>query len=104
MIKQILYDIGSRFQKRTDTQKAYLWLVTFFLVYYFIYLLVKKTFTLLYVIPLICFIKGFTYWLSPSQRKIRPTLKKILFVMFTLWIILLGVEFYLKILQAFGKI
>ena len=97
MIKQIIYRTSNLIRKMTDTQKAYLWIIASLLVYYFLYFLLRKTFSFLYVIPLACFIKGFLYWQPPYKREIKPIFKKTLVVMFILWLILLIIEFYLRI-------
>ena len=92
--------IISWFKARTNNQKGWLYFATSFLITYLIYFILKSGFSLLYVIPLIFFVKAHIYWsCTPPEASIRPVFKKILFIMFILWIILLGIEFYLRILQ-----
>lgn len=91
------------FQERTDGQKGWLLFVAGILLFYILLWLFKIT--LLYVIPSLFIIKAGLYWWSePSQRKIRPVLRKILVIMLIIWIILIGIEFYLRILYFLGQI
>ena len=86
------------FRKRTDRQKGDLWFIISVINYLLIYLLIGKSlFSFLSVIPAICFIKaGLYWWTEPSQRKISPIFKKILFVMFVIWLVFLAIELILR--------
>lgn len=86
------------FHKRTEKQKGDLWFVVSLITYFMIYLLIgKNPFSFLSVIPALCFIKaGLYWWIDSSQRKLRPLFKKILLILFVLWLILLSIELILR--------
>lgn len=102
-MKQTIHLLREQFQNRTDNQKGWILFAVGMLLSYMFRVLFQMT--LLYVISSLCIIWAGVYWfLAPDKRLIRPIFKKILLVLFILWLILLGVEFYLRILHAMGNI
>jgi len=96
MVKPILPRIQRWLIRRTDNQKGWICFAISFVGTYLIYFVIKSGFSLLYIIPSLFLAKSYIYWIEPPQRKIRPIFKKILFVMFILWLILLMIELILR--------
>lgn len=96
MVNRIFSPIQEWFTKKTDDQKGWICLIISVLVSCIIYFIIKNEFSSLYFISAMFIVRARLYWIRPYERKIRPIFKKILFVMFILWLILLTIELILR--------